>query len=260
MNLEGKHILVVGGTSGLGASAARAFLDQGAKVVVSGRNQRKLEDASNWLGQQGIAVCADASCAKAMERLLAKACEFLGRLDALYHVAGGSGRRFGDGPLHTIPDEGWQQTLRLNLDSVFYSNRAAINCFLDQGQGGAILNCGSVLGHAPSSRFFTTHAYAASKAALEGLTRSMASFYASQSIRVNLLCPALVATPMSARAQEDPAILSYIASKQPLDGGRIGLPEDLDAAATFLLSDAARFVTGQVLNVDGGWSVSEGNP
>jgi len=91
-----------------------------------------------------------------------------------------------------------------------------------------------------------------------GLTRSAASRYAAEGIRFNLLAPALVATPMSLRAQGDARILEFIRTKQPLDGGRIGMPEDLDAAVVWLLSEGSRFVTGQVIAVDGGWSVSEG--
>ena len=107
-------------------------------------------------------------------------------------------------------------------------------------------------------KFFATHAYAAAKAGIIGLTRAAASHYAREDIRFNVLAPALVDTPMSERAQGDAETMGYIERKQPLDGGRIGAPEDLDGAAVYLLSDAARAVTGQVLSVDGGWSVSEG--
>jgi NAD(P)-dependent dehydrogenase (short-subunit alcohol dehydrogenase family) len=164
----------------------------------------------------------------------------------------------GDGPLHEISEEGWEGTLRLNLTSLFLSNRAAVRQFLGQGTGGSILNMASVLGFSPSPRYFATHAYAAAKAAIVGLTRSTAAYYAPQGIRVNAVAPALVETPMARRAAEDATIREFIATKQPLDGGRIGQPEDLDAAVVYLLSDAARFVTGQVLAVDGGWSVTEG--
>ncbi|HAW02620.1 MAG TPA: short-chain dehydrogenase, partial [Verrucomicrobiales bacterium] len=144
------------------------------------------------------------------------------------------------------------------LDSVFYSNRAALRVFLEQGQGGSILNCGSVLGFSPSPHFFSTHAYATSKAAMVGMVKSSAAYYAKEGIRVNLLCPGLIATPMSERAQKNQPIMDFIRTKQPLDGGRIGVPQDLDDAAALLLSDGARFITGQVLSVDGGWTVSEG--
>jgi NAD(P)-dependent dehydrogenase (short-subunit alcohol dehydrogenase family) len=117
---------------------------------------------------------------------------------------------------------------------------------------------GSVLGWSPSPEFFATHAYAAAKAAIIGFTRSTAAYYARHDIRCNVLAPALVETPMSRRAAGDARIQKFIATKQPLDGGRIGQPADCDGAAVYLLSDAARFVTGQVLAVDGGWTVSDG--
>ena len=138
------------------------------------------------------------------------------------------------------------------------SNRAAIEHFMLTGNGGAILNMGSVLGYSPSPGFFTTHAYAAAKSAVIGFSRSIAAYYAKNNIRVNVIAPALIDTPMAERAINNPDILHFIQSKQPLDGGRAGIPEDVDGAAVFLLSKAARFITGQVLAVDGGWTVTEG--
>ena len=157
-----------------------------------------------------------------------------------------------------MSDEGVRATLSLNLDSVIFSNRAALRVFREQGGGGVILNMASVLVWSPSPRYFATHVYAAAKAAIIGLSRSAAAHYAAEGIRVNVLAPALVDTPMAQRAAGDEAIQSFIRTKQPLDGGRMGLPGDLDGAAVYLLSDAARFCTGQVLAVDGGWTVSEG--
>ena len=138
------------------------------------------------------------------------------------------------------------------------SNQAAVRKFLETGRGGSILNMGSVLGYDPSPRYFATHAYAAAKSAAIGFTRSVAAYYAPYNIRINLLAPALVETPMSARASENPEIMAFIRTKQPLDGGRNGQPEDLDGAAVYFMSDASRFTTGQTLYVDGGWGVSDG--
>src|SRR5687767_13973597 len=117
----------------------------------------------------------------------------------------------------------------------------------------------SVLAYAPSPKHFATHAYAAAKAAVIGMTRSAAAYYAPHDIRFNVIAPALVETPMSKRAANDEQIQKFIAHKQPLDGGRIGRPEDADAAAVYFLSDQSKSVTGQVLAVDGGWSVTEGH-
>ncbi len=256
--LRDKSIVVVGGTTGLGLSAARACIAAGARVVVSGRNPENARAAGESLGDEAHVVIGDAIDSSSAARAIEAALTAFGGFHGLYHVAGGSGRRQGDGPLDEISDEGWERTLGLNLTSVFNSNRAAARQFLRQGTGGSVLNMGSVLSFAPSSRYFATHAYAAAKAAIVGLTRSAASYYAPRNIRFNVLAPALVETPMSRRAKGSREIMDFIATKQPLDGGRIGAPEDADAAVVYFLSDAARFVTGQVLAVDGGWGVSEG--
>jgi NAD(P)-dependent dehydrogenase (short-subunit alcohol dehydrogenase family) len=256
--LERRALVVIGGTSGLGLSAVRAFLREGARVVAIGRDAEKAGALRAEGGPSVRVLEADATSPDSAPRAIAACEEAFGGFHGLYHVAGGSGRRFGDGPLHELTDEGWSRTLDLNLTSVFLSNRAAVRHFLERGTGGSVVNCGSVLGFSPSPHFFATHAYAASKAALIGLTRASAAHYAAQGIRFNVLAPGLVATPMSRRAQGDEAIQAFIRTKQPLDGGRIGQPEDLDAAAVWLLSDAGRFVTGQVIAIDGGWSVSEG--
>src|SRR5204862_7345093 len=155
---------------------------------------------------------------KTAAEAIQSAVKAFGGFHGLYHVAGGSGRKQGDGLLHEITDGGWDYTLKLNLTSLFYSNRAAIQQFLTQKTGGAILNMSSVLGFAPSRHYFGTHAYAAAKSAVIGFTKSAASFYAPMGIRLNVLAPALVATPMSQRAQGDADVLAFIATKQPLDG------------------------------------------
>ncbi|MDX2187515.1 MAG: SDR family oxidoreductase [Opitutaceae bacterium] len=256
--LEAKTVVVVGGTTGLGLSAAKAFVAEGARVVVVGRSAESAQAALGILGSSGRAHVGDASDPATAIAAIKLAHEAFGGFDGLYHVAGGSGRKFGDGPLHEITDEGWDYTLRLNLTSLMYSNRAAICDFLARKVGGTILNMGSVLGWSPSPDFFATHAYAATKSAVIGFTRSAASYYARANIRLNVLAPALVGTPMAQRAAKDAAIAEFIKTKQPLAGGRIGQPDDLDGAAIYFLSDASRFTTGQVLSVDGGWDISEG--
>ncbi len=257
MRLLGKTLVVIGGTTGLGLSAARKFILEGAHVVVVGRNAESVAVAARELGSGGKAFQGDACDPGTAPRAIEAALSAFQRFDGLYHVAGGSGRKHGDGPLDEVTDEGWSYTLNENLTSLFYSNRAAVRQFLKQG-GGTVLNMGSVVGFSPSPKFFATHAYASAKAAIIGLTKSAAAHYAPQNIRFNVLAPALVATPMSQRAQGDEAILQFVKTKQPLDGGRIGQPGDLDSAAVFFLSDESKFVTGQVLCVDGGWCVSEG--
>ncbi len=256
--LAEKVVVIVGGTAGLGLSAARACLDAGARLVCVGRNRETVAAAQAELGEQALVLVGDARDPAAAANAIAEAGRVFGGFHALYHVAGGSGRRAGDGPLHEISDAGWTETLNLNLTSLFYSNRAAVRQFLAQGTGGSVLNIGSVLGFSPSPRYFGTHAYAAAKSAVIGLTKSSAAYYAPQNIRFNLIVPALVDTPMAQRATQNREIIDFIATKQPLDGGRVGVPSDLDSAAIFFLSDESKFITGQALAVDGGWSVTEG--
>lgn len=258
LDLSRKVLVVIGGTSGLGLSAAKAFVTAGARVVIVGRSEEKLNAALGSLTERGEGICGDASHPATADLAIDRALARFGSFDGLYHVAGGSGRRFGDGPLHEVTDAGLDQTLDLNLKSVILSNRAALRRWVNAGQSGVILNMASVLGYSPAPRYFATHIYAAAKAAIIGFTRSAAAYYAPQNIRLNVIAPALVDTPMAQRAVHNPDILSYIRTKQPLDGGRVGVPEDLDAAAVWLMSNAARFVTGQVIAIDGGWTVSEG--
>lgn len=256
--LHNKTIVVVGGTSGLGLSAAKAIIAAGGHVVAVGLNEESATAAQKALGADSHILVGDASVSETAEKAIETAVQKWGRLDGLYHVAGGSGRRAGDGPLHEVSDEGWNYTIQLNLTSQFYSNRAAARQFLQQGGGGAVLNMGSVLGWSPSPMYFSTFAYAAAKSAVIGMTKAAASYYAASNIRFNVIAAGLVETPMAQRAVSDEQIMSFIKNKQPLDGGRIGQPGDLDGAVVYLLSDQAKFVTGQVLAVDGGWGVTEG--
>jgi NAD(P)-dependent dehydrogenase (short-subunit alcohol dehydrogenase family) len=256
--MQEQCIVVIGGTGGMGLSAAMAFREAGANLVVTGRDELHVEEALRLLGNGSKAMVADAADEHSAGEAIRLCQESFGHFTGLYHVAGGSGRQWGDGPLHEMSLEAWQQTLRLNLDSVMISNRAAIRAFRKQGRGGAILNMSSVLGYSPSPGFFTTHAYAAAKAAIIGFSKSIAAYYAKDNIRVNVIAPSLIETPMSRRATTDARILHFLQTKQPLDGGRAGIPEDVDGAAMLLLSEAGRFITGQVIAVDGGWTVSEG--
>jgi NAD(P)-dependent dehydrogenase (short-subunit alcohol dehydrogenase family) len=255
--LKNQVIVVVGGTSGLGLSGAQACAAAGAAVVAVGRDGAKGSRLHEQFGDRVRIVEGDATDPETAVKAIQEAMTAFRRCDGLYHVAGGSGRSHGDGPLDQLSDAGWEFTLRLNLDSLFYSNRAAVQHFLRQGRGGVILNMASVLAFAPSPRYFATHAYAAAKAAIIGLTKAAAASYAPQNIRINAVAPALVETPMAQRAVGNEAIRDFVRHRQPLDGGRVGQPTDVDQAVVYLLSDHSRFVTGQVLAIDGGWSVSD---
>jgi NAD(P)-dependent dehydrogenase (short-subunit alcohol dehydrogenase family) len=256
--LRDKAVVIIGGTTGMGLSAAKACAEAGARVVVVGRSAESADQAAKLLGDSGAAMIGDANDPAVAPRAIELAVSRFGGFHGLYHVAGGSGRSHGDGPLHELTNEGIDFTIQTNLNGLIYSNRAAVRRLLAVGHGGSIVNIASVLAYSPAPNIFSTHAYAAAKSAVVGFTRACAAYYAPHDIRFNVIAPALIATPMSLRAQEDPEALAYIHTKQPLDGGRIGEPEDVDGAAVYFLSDHAKFVTGQVLGVDGGWAVSEG--
>lgn len=258
----GRHVLVTGST-GMAASAARAIIAEGGSVFAVSRTAAHLAELERELDARSAFAwhAADLRREDEVEAAFRAFDSRFGRLDGLYSVAGISGRRFGDGPLHEATLEGWQTVLTANATSQFLVARAAITRMRAQepdagGRRGTVLLMSSVLASRPAPEHFGTHAYAASKGAIEGLARSAAATYAPLGIRVNAIAPALIATPMSRRAQDDPAISAYLGAKQPLAAG----PIDADAVtpvALHLLSDESRMVTGQVIAVDGGWSVSE---
>jgi NAD(P)-dependent dehydrogenase (short-subunit alcohol dehydrogenase family) len=258
---DGRAVFVAGST-GMAASAARAIAAEGGRVFVASRTADHARALVDDLGGDHGWIAADLSREDDAHAAVGAAGERFGRIDAVYAVAGISGRRFGDGPLHEATLEGWRAVLESNLTSLFLVSRAALRLMLEQepdadGQRGAILAMSSVLARHPSPRHFATHAYAASKGGIEALVRAAAAFYAPHGIRVNAIAPSLVATPMSRRAQDDPRIVAYLGGKQPLASGPIDA-DAVTAVALHLLSREARLVTGQVIDVDAGWGVSEG--
>jgi NAD(P)-dependent dehydrogenase (short-subunit alcohol dehydrogenase family) len=264
--LDGRTCLIVGGTSGIGLATARRFLEEGARLVVTGRQPEIDRDALDDLGQLGSFSNFTLELADREDevaRIFGFALDALGgRLDVLLHVAGISGRKFGDGPLHECSNEGWERVMRTNAQGVFWTNRLAVRIMLDQpldaaGLRGTVVNVGSVVDRSPSPVHFGTLAYAASKGAVRALTLAAAARYAPDRIRFNLLEPGLIDTPMAARAVTDVRLKPYLASKQPMAGGP-GSADDVAEAALYLCEPASRFVTGAELVVDGGWSVSEG--
>src|SRR5437773_976876 len=226
--LSAKRCLIVGGTSGIGLAAATRFLEEGAAVVVAGLpTEPAVDDKLTKRREIGPAtsVSCDVRDPGAVAMLFQHAMQQLGGLDVLFHVAGGSGRGHGDGALHECTDAGWHATLLENLTTTFHTNRTAIRHFLAEQQPGVILNTASVLALSPSPHYFDTCAYVAAKAGVIALSRQAASSYAGHSIRINVLAPGLIDTPMAARAVADPAIRRYLESKQPLRSGS-GAPED----------------------------------
>jgi len=253
--LDGKTAIVTGGGSGIGLATAQLFTAEGAQVVIFEIDADAAEKAAQSMSgpHPALSKVIDVTDPAQVEAAVAESVSSLGRLDILVNVAGGSGRRWGDGPADACTLEGWDKTLALNLDSVFYCCKYALQAMLPQGRG-AIVTVSSVLGMVGGDDDFATHAYAASKGALISLTRSIASYYAPRGIRANVIAPGLIATAMSRRAQESEAIRVRLPQLQPLTGD-FGAPGDVAQAALYLASDAASFVTGAVLTVDGGWTV-----
>jgi len=250
--LAGRRVLVTG-ASGIGAATVRRCVAEGARVfVVDLDDERVAALRAELPGLSGVAV--DLAGEVGAEAAVTGAVGVLGGLDVLVNVAGLSGRRFGDGPVHEATAAGWDAVMDNNARSTFLMCRFALAPMRRQGRG-AIVNTGSVLAYAPAAAHFATHAYAASKGAIHALTRSMAAAYARDGVRVNAVAPGLIATPMSERAQGDPAIVAYLRERQPLTGAP-GAPEDVADAIVYLASDEARFVTGVILEVAGGWSVA----
>ncbi|MBX2922279.1 MAG: SDR family oxidoreductase [Chitinophagaceae bacterium] len=256
--LHQKNIVIIGGTAGMGLAATLSFITEGANVVAVGLDENSCNETARLVDSRGTAICADATDPFTPVNAIETCVKTFGSFDGLYHVAGGSGRKMGDGPLHELTLEGWNKTFELNLTSLMLSNQAAIRWWLEQKKPGTLLNMSSVLGVSPSPAYFATHAYAACKSAVTGFTKSIAAYYAKNNIRVNAIAPALVETPMAQRAASNEAILAFVKTKQPLDGGRIGNAADLNGLACYFMSDHSKFTTGQIVYVDGGWSISDG--
>jgi len=254
---------VITGSTGIAAATIKLAAREGHAVFFISRDEESCHDLAKELRVDdrlsGFYV-ADLTKPEAVTEAVAACVAQFGRIDALFNVAGISGRRFGDGPIHQCSVEGWDATFDNNAKTTFLMCRAGLNQMLLQpvdasGLRGAIVNMASVLVASPEAAHFATHAYASSKGAIVSLTRAMAAYYAPHKIRVNAVAPGLVRTPMSARAQNDPEILELMKTKQPLAQDLIEA-EDVAQAALFLLGDSARNITGEVLAVDAGWGVS----
>src|SRR6266566_4009466 len=249
----GKIILITGAT-GIAEATALAAAAQGDSIFVISREEAHCQNLCARLPDSGYHA-ADLREEREVEEAFSACLQKFNGVDAVFNVAGISGRKFGDGPLHECSAEGWDITLDTNLRSMFLLCRSALRYWLDTGRHGAILNMASVLAFSPQPQHFATHAYAASKGAIISMSRAMAAYYAPHKIRVNVIAPGLVRTPMSARAQSDAELLEFIAHKQPLSAGLLDAAE-VAATALFLLGDQSRHMTGQVVGIDGGWAVS----
>jgi NAD(P)-dependent dehydrogenase (short-subunit alcohol dehydrogenase family) len=261
------RVCLVTGSTGIAAAAATRLAAEGAHTFVVSRtadHARELAEGIAAAGGSSGWMAAELSNEDAVGDAVATCVQRFGRIDGLFSVAGGSGRRFGDGPIHTVGREAWDRTLELNLTTQALVCRSVVARMRDQepngsGTRGSILLMGSVTASDPAPEFFATHAYAAAKGALTSLMTTMAAAYLADRIRVNVVAPGLTETPMARRAAADPAIRAYAARKQPL-AGELMDPYEIAQAAVFFLSDESRTITGQLLKVDGGWSVASVSP
>ena len=249
-----KEVLLVTGSSGIAAATARLW---GAKnpIFVVGVNTEQCQHVATSLPEAGFCT-ADVRDELAVRHAVLACLDRFGRIDALFNVAGISARSAGDGPLHECRTAAWDLVMDVNSKGTFLMCREVLGVWTKNEQAGVILNCGSVLAQRPQREYFSTVGYAASKGAIEAMSKSAAAYYAPAGIRINVIALGLVRTPMSARAQNDPRIIEYMAHKQPLTKGMLSA-EDVAKTACFLLRRDSSPMTGQVVTVDGGWTVSE---
>ena len=246
--------LLITGSSGIAAATARLAASRGERIFIVGKNEHECKQLSEEIAGLGYAV-ADVADYAAVEQAVAAGIQKFGGIDGVFNVAGLSGRSLGDGPLHECTPEAWQAMMNVHAAGTFHVCREVIGHWIGGSHKGTILNMGSVLARFPEREFFATHAYAASKGAIESMSLAAAAYYAPYGIRINVIAPGLVRTPMSARAQTNEKIVSYIAKKQPLKGGLVEA-EEIARIAVFLLSDESMPMTGEVVRADGGWGVT----
>jgi len=245
-SLEGKVTIVTGAASGIGRAAARLFHSAGAALTLVDRDEAGLRETADGLAGDGVLVCAaDIADATAVEAAVAATLERHGRLDCAFNNAGVDSFEWA---VAELPDEEWRRVIEIDLTGVFFCMKHEIVAMRASG-GGAIVNTSSGLGLVAVAN---QSAYIAAKHGVLGLTKAAALEYVKEGIRVNAVCPGIIRTPMAQRGiAGNPAVEEALAKIQPI--GRLGEPEEVANAALFLLSDAASFITGESLAVDGGY-------
>jgi len=245
--LAGKVALVTGGASGIGRAIVDAYAREGAKVAIVDLSEeagREAVQAVERAGGEATFVRADVSRPEDNERMVRETVERFGALHVACNNAGIGGE------VNQVADysvEGWQKVIAVNLSSVFYAMKHEIPAMLAAG-GGAIVNVASILG---AVGWATSAGYVAAKHGVVGLTRTAALEYAAQGVRVNAIGPAFIKTPLISALEQDRAAYDTLVSLHPI--GRLGEPEEVAGMAVFLASDAASFVHGAYLPVDGGY-------
>jgi NAD(P)-dependent dehydrogenase (short-subunit alcohol dehydrogenase family) len=253
--LRGKVAIVTGGTSGIGRDAAVLFTKAGSQVVVAGRREvegKETIDLIRAAGGEGLFVKTDVSRAADVRALVQKTVEKFGRLDVAFNNAGIEGSW---SPIAEQSEEDWDSTIDINLKGVWLCLKYEIQQMLKQGGGGAIVNMASVAGFIGSAGAAT---YCASKHGVMALTKSAALETARSGIRVNVVCPAVIETPMGERLWGAPEAKKFALGLHPI--GRFGRPEEIADAVVWMCSDRASFMTGQSLVLDGGFLAGPNAP
>lgn len=253
--LTDRVAVIPGGSGGIGSAMSEAFAAAGAKVVVVGRTLETAEAALERVraaGSDGLAVAADVTDEAEVERMVAATIERFGRIDILVNaVGGGAGKVLF--PAESYPRDAWDWIMELNVRSTLIPTQAVARQMITQGGGTAVLNITSVRANLAINAGYS--AYVAAKGAISSLTRQWATEWAKHGIRVNAIMPTFVDTPQVAMLLDDPAFKAGIVSRIPL--GRVGETSDIVGPAIFLVSDAASFVTGHVLTIDGGLTATQ---
>ena len=244
MRLKDKTAIITGGGTGIGLATARAFYQEGAKIILFGRRKEKLEKAVEKLGDSAIIVQGDMTNNNDIDQLINETLHNFKKIDILVNNAG----LFNGAPLHEISDSQWDEIMDINIRSVFQLTRRVLPAMLSQKYG-SIIHISSILGLIAVPQ---VAAYNVSKGALNQFSRSIAVEYGSSGIRSNSICPGLIATDMTADLMKDVDLMKEWSKDYPI--GRFGKPEDVANACLYLASDESSFVTGITLPVDGGFT------
>lgn len=242
-----KIAIVTGGGSGIGFAIAEKFVQNNIRTVIIGREEQKLSAAKQKLGELCETISNDLNTLSAIPQLVNSIVENYGRIDVLVNNAGINMKK----EFTEVTDEEFQKILLTNVSAVFALSREVVKCMLEKNIKGSIINISSMASQYGIPKVI---AYTASKSAIEGMTRAMAVDLSPKGIRVNCIAPGFIATDMSAKAlNNDPERKNKVLSRTPM--GALGEPSDIGDAALFLASDAANYITGVVLPVDGGNSI-----
>ena len=244
MRLKDKTAIITGGGTGIGLATARAFCQEGAKVILFGRRKEKLEKAVENLSGSAIIVQGDMTNNNDLDKLINETLHNFKKIDILVNNAG----LFNGSPLHEISDSQWDEIMDINIRSVFQLTRRVLPAMLSQKYG-SIIHISSILGLIAVPQ---VAAYNVSKGALNQFSRSIAVEYGSSGIRSNSICPGLIATDMTADLMKDADLMKEWSKEYPI--GRFGKPEDVANACLYLASDESSFITGITLPVDGGFT------